>query len=291
MMARNLDLAALRAVLVVTEAGSVTRAAALLNLTQSAVSMQIRRLEEALGVALFNRRARRLEPTVEGQCLVTYARRMLALNDEALEALGLTEEIEEIRLGVPPDIVAPQIPAILRMMAVQAPRLRITLTTHASRELRVRHEAGDLDLILTTETAAGPGGEVLDERRLTWIGAPGLRAEHERPLRIAFAEVCAFRPIAIAALDAAGIAWRNAMEGDSESVVDATVAAGLGVSVRLEGYQSHGCLQLGPDAGLPDLGRSCICFYDGGRAKGAIADALRAEIRRAYCAPAASAAA
>lgn len=291
MMARNLDLAALRAVLVVTEAGSVTRAAALLNLTQSAVSMQIRRLEEALGVALFSRRARRLEPTVEGQCLVTYARRMLALNDEALEALGLTEEIEEIRLGVPPDIVAPQIPAILRMMAVQAPRLRITLTTHASRELRARHEAGDLDLILTTETAPGPGGEVLDERRLVWLGAPGLRAEHERPLRIAFAEICAFRPIAIAALDGAGVAWRNAMEGDSEQVVDATVAAGLGVSVRLEGYYPPGCMELGPDAGLPDLGRSCICLYDGGRVRGAIADALRAEIVRAYRPAAASAAA
>jgi len=98
---RNLDLTALRSFVTVIECGGVTRAASLLNLTQSAVSMQIKRLEEGLGRELFLRASRRLTPTAEGEMLLGYARKMLVLNDEALARLMDNAFVGELRLGVP----------------------------------------------------------------------------------------------------------------------------------------------------------------------------------------------
>ena len=89
-MPRNLDLSALRSFVTVADVGGVTRAAGYLNLTQSAVSMQIKRLEDSLGMSLFLRAARKLALSPEGEQLLSYGRRMLALNDEALSALSST---------------------------------------------------------------------------------------------------------------------------------------------------------------------------------------------------------
>lgn len=281
-MVRNLDTAALRAVVAVADAGGVTKAAGLLNLTQSAVSMQIRRMEEALDVKLFSRAARKMEPSSEGEKLISYARRMLALNDEALMRLAPQSFDAELRLGVPYDIVSPQMPTILRELSTGWPKMRINLVSSYSRTLKEKYAAGEFDMILTTEFPPPEGAKVLSKRKLVWIGSPDQRAAQSRPVRLAFKETCFFRPVAHAALDAAGIAWENAFDGDSETVVEATVAAGLGVSARIEGHVSQGCVALGPDSGLPDLGSSYICLYDSGRAKGELADALRAALLAGY---------
>jgi DNA-binding transcriptional LysR family regulator len=281
-MPRNLDTAALRAIVAVADAGGVTRAAGLLNLTQSAVSMQIRRLEEALGTAIFTRTARKMEPSRAGEQLISYARRMLALNDEALIRIAPQSFDAELRLGVPYDIIAPQMPGILRDLSVGFPRMRINLVSSYSRTLKEKYESGEFDLILTTENPPGQGAEILAERRLVWIASPDGLAAQTRPLRLAFKETCLFRPVAHAALDHAGIPWENAFDGDSETVVEATVAAGLGVSVRMDGNVAQGCAPLGAEAGLPDLGSSFVCLYDSGQAKGELADALRAALRQGY---------
>lgn len=281
-MARNLDTSALRAVLAVADAGGVTRAAGVLNLTQSAVSMQIRRLEDALGVELFNRASRKMVPSAEGDKLISFARRIMALNDEALMQLSPESFAAELRLGVPYDIISPQIPNILRELSIGYPKMRINLVSSYSKTLKERFAAGEFDMIITTEFPAPEGVEVLAKRRLVWIGSADLRAVRVRPLRLAFKETCLFRPAAHAALEAAGIEWENAFDGDSEAVVEATVAAGLGVGVRIEGQMLPGSVELGPESGLPDLGKSNICLYDSGQAKGALADALRAALRAGY---------
>ena len=281
-MSRNLDTSALRAVLAVADTGGVTRAAGILNLTQSAVSMQIRRLEEALGVQLFIRASRKMVPSPEGEKLISYARRIMVLNDEVLMRLSPASFDAELRLGVPYDIVAPQIPNLLRDLSIGYPKMRINLVSSYSKTLKEGFAAGEFDMILTTEFPPPEGVEVLAKRRLVWIGSPDQRAAAHRPLRLAFKETCFFRPVAHAALDAAGIAWENAFDGDSETVVEATVAAGLGVSVRIEGQVAQGCGEIGRDAGLPDLGHSYICLYDSGQAKGDLADALRAALRAGY---------
>ncbi len=281
-MARNLDLTALRAVVTVAETGSVTRAAQVLNLTQSAVSMQIRRLEEMLGQQMFTRSQRRMTLSPAGDRLVDYGRRMLRLNDEALCSVGAEEGIQNLRIGVPHDIVAPQIPAILRLMTLGWPRLRIVLTVSNTAQLLVAHAEGALDMILTTETRPGPQGEVLALRRLVWLGVPGLQARTDQPLRVALARACGFRPVALAALDAAGYIPEDAVEGDSDTVIEATVAAGIAVTARIEGLAIAGCEELGAASGLPELGHTAICFYDRTELSGEAIEALRKEIRLAY---------
>lgn len=104
-MPRNLDLTALRSFVAVADCGGVTRAAGALNLTQSAVSMQLKRLEESLDTKLLDRSSRQISLTAAGEQLVSYARRMLELNDEVYARLTATEFEGEIVLGVPHDIV------------------------------------------------------------------------------------------------------------------------------------------------------------------------------------------
>jgi DNA-binding transcriptional LysR family regulator len=244
--------------------------------------MQIRRLEEMLGQQMFTRSQRRMTLSPAGDRLVDYGRRMLRLNDEALCSVGAEEGIQNLRIGVPHDIVAPQIPAILRLMTLGWPRLRIVLTVSNTAQLLVAHAEGALDMILTTEPRPGPQGEVLALRRLVWLGVPGLQARTDQPLRVALARACGFRPVALAALDAAGYIPEDAVEGDSDTVIEATVAAGIAVTARIEGLAIAGCEELGAASGLPELGHTAICFYDRTELSGEAIEALRKEIRLAY---------
>jgi DNA-binding transcriptional LysR family regulator len=281
-MPRNLDLTALRAFVAVSDAGGVTRAAGLLNLTQSAVSMQIKRLEESLGISLFQRAARKLSLTPEGMQLLGFARRMLDLNDEATARLASDAFEGQIRLGVPHDIVYPAIPGILKRLSGQYPRLRINLSSSFTTLLRTAFDKGEVDVMLTTEDRPGPGGEVLSRQELVWIGADGGTAASQRPLRLGFKDTCIFRPTAQAALDAAGIPWELAFEGDSEQAAEALVAADLAVSARLRGRWPDGTVEVSGQ-GLPDLGSLSVCLYAAPTTRGEAVEALMAELRLAYC--------
>ena len=120
---------ALRSFVAVADSGGVTKAAGFLNLTQSAVSMQLKRLEESLNVALLDRSARTIGLTPAGEQLVSYARRMLALNDEAYGKLTAVEYEGEITLGVPHDIIYPVIPGVLQRFAAAYPRVKVHLVS------------------------------------------------------------------------------------------------------------------------------------------------------------------
>lgn len=281
-MPRNMDLTALRAFVTVAEAGGVTRAAGLLNLTQSAVSMQIKRLEEGLGRSFFSRVARKLTLTSEGEQLLGYARRMIALNDEALSRMTGAAFEGEIRLGVPHDIVYPQMPFVLKALAREYPRMRINLVSSYSRILKEGFSRGEYDMVVTTENAPDAGAEVLAARELVWIGAPEGNAWTGRPLRLGFKDTCFFRAIAQAALDGAGIAWEMGFEGECEQIIEATVAADLAVSARLRGSMPEGVVAIEAGNVLPALGSVKICLYDAGLKRGEVAVALKAQIRCAY---------
>ncbi|EPX82773.1 transcriptional regulator, LysR family [Rubellimicrobium thermophilum DSM 16684] len=234
-MPRNLDLTALRSFLTVAESGGVTRAAGLLNLTQSAVSMQIRRLEEGLGLDLLDRSGRGVALTPAGEQLLAYARRLIALNDEALARLTARGQEGEIVLGVPCDIVFPAIPAVLRRFARDFPRIKVNLVSSFTRMLKDGFERGAIDVILTTEDHVPPGAETLAVLPLVWVGARGGRAWRERPLRLAFSTQCIFRQPVQRCLDRAGIPWEMAVETASDGSVQATVSADLAVQTLLDG--------------------------------------------------------
>ncbi len=280
-MSRTLDPSSLRALVAIADAGGVTRAAAALHRTQSAVSMQIKRLEDALGARLLDRGGRGVTLTPAGEQLLGYARRILALNDEAWDRLTHEAYEGEITLGVPHDVVQPAIPGVLRRFAGRFPRMDLRLITANTAELRVRHARGAMDVIVTTERSVAAGGEILARHALRWAGAPGGRAHRERPLPIAFERDCIFRPDVTARLAAAGIAWRMVTDTSSLRTVEAVVCADLAVHAVLEGTTMGGMAPLGAEAGLPALEDWCIGLYLPA-APGAPAAALGALLREGY---------
>ena len=281
-MPRNLDIASLRSFVTVADVGGVTRAAGYLNLTQSAVSMQIKRLEDSLGISLFLRAARKLALSPEGEQLLSYGRRMLALNDEALSQLAATCCQGEIRLGVPHDVVYPVIPGILRRMAQAYPRVRINLVSSFTVLMKQDFARGAFDVMLTTEEAPEAGAEVLSTRDLVWVGANDGNAWQRRPLRLGFKDTCIFRPRAQAVLDEAGIPWEMATGGESEQAVEATVAADLAVSVRMLGSIPDGMAPITGDNQLPPVGEMKLGLYRANRRSDEAVDMLVSELRCAY---------
>jgi DNA-binding transcriptional LysR family regulator len=284
-MPRNLDLTALRSFVAVADAGGVTRAAAQLNLTQSAVSMQLKRLEEALGQQLLDRSQRTIAPTAQGEQLLGYARRMLDLNDEAWGRMTNQAFEGEITLGVPQDIMYPHIPRVMQRFAQEYPRVRVMLLSDHTIDLKHKFERSEIDLILTTEAELDPGGEMLDQQPLVWAGAEGGQAWRARPLRFGSTARCLFRRPAIEALERAGLNWEMAVDSLSCSTVEVSMLADLAVCVRLGGSIPAGCEEIRHNGALPDLPDYLINMYVAEGPRAALAERLATLIRKAYGCP------
>lgn len=280
---RNLDLTALRSFVAVAQSGGVTRAAGFLNLTQSAVSMQIKRLEEALELSLLERSGRGVSLTAAGEKLLVYARRMVDLNDEILKAL--TDQVfeGEIVLGVPHDIIYPVIPSVLQQFHANYPRVKVQLLSSYTSALRQQYARGDIDVILTTEPEIGPGAETLAEVPLRWVGAPQGTAWRQRPLRLAFCRQCGFRQGALQRLNADGADWELAVDSDSDRTVEATVSADLAVTAMLEGHAPPQLTEINAVGTLPDLGVQKINMY-AQKARPEIVEPLLDAMRRGFAA-------
>ncbi|KEJ89888.1 LysR family transcriptional regulator [Sulfitobacter donghicola] len=273
---RNLDIATLRALVAVADAGGVTRAAGFLNLTQSAVSMQLKRLEELLGVDLLDRTGRGIAFTANGDHLLKYARRMVAMNDEAVTKLTVQEPAATLRLGVPHDIVYPAIPEVLKQFNAAHPSVRVLLESSNTRTLKSMFAKGECDIILTTETKLDSGGVTLAERPLRWVGAPGGAAWRQRPLSIAYGRLCTFRPQAVAALDEADIGWQMLLETDNDSAIHATVSADLAIHTAIEGTEPQNLTPIKHGGALPELPEQKINLY---QAEGKTSEALLSLVR------------
>ncbi len=281
-MTRNLDLTALRSFVTVADAGGVTRAAGLLNLTQSAVSMQLKRLEESLSQPLIDRSQRSVALTAQGEQLLGYARRMVELNDEAWARLTHPAFEGEISLGVPQDIMYPHIPRVLQRFAQEFPRVRVNLLSDYTAELKPRFNRGELDLILTTEGGLDKRGETLAREPLVWVGAVGGQAWRTRPLRFGSSTRCLFRRPAIAALDGAGLPWELAVESISCSTVEVSVTADLAVFVLLASSIPDQCEEVRHGGALPELPVYSVNMYVGDGPRRALAEQLGNLLRQAY---------
>ncbi|MEI4261857.1 LysR family transcriptional regulator [Roseovarius sp. D0-M9] len=283
---RNLDMTTLRSFVAVADQGGVTRAAQVLNLTQSAVSMQLKRLEDLLGLGLLDRTGRGIALTPSGEQMLGYARRLVALNDEVVGRL--TDQVweGEVTFGVPHDIIHPVIPRVLKQFNAAFPRVRVHLSSLYSSLLMESHGKGEIDLILTTETGLGKGGETLAEVPLRFYGAPGGTAWKQRPLRIANCRNCLFRPNAIRLLDDALIPWESAIDSNSDGAIEATVSADLAVTTMLEGTAPHLLEAVPQNAGLPDLGLQRINMYGATAPRNELVAQLANVVRQGFGAPA-----
>jgi|SRR6056297_934389 len=278
---RNLDMTTLRSFVAVAEQGGVTRAAAALNLTQSAVSMQLKRLEELLGQGLLDRSGRRIALTASGELLLTYARRLVALNDEAVGRL--TDEVfeGELVLGAPYDIVYPVVPQVLKRFNLAYPRVKVHLKSSSTLKLLDALGKGEADLILTTEEEPGPGGETLTEMPLRWVGAPGGQSWKKRPLKLAFCNVCIFRAGVLRRLDAAGIDWDMVVDSDDDRAAEALISADLAVGALLEDSIPPHLEAVATGGALPDLGVQKVGMY-GADSRKEVLGALAGMVRQGF---------
>ena len=168
---RNLDLGTLRSFVTIAETKNMTRAATRLHMTQSAISMQIKRVEESLDLTLFERTKKGMETTSAGEQLLHYAKQMIELNDEAWSRLTASEYEGRITLGVPADIINPQVPNVLRAFCQAFPRVQVTLASSLSHALLEQFDKGAFDVVLTTLRQPDNNGEVISTQRLLWTGA------------------------------------------------------------------------------------------------------------------------
>lgn len=279
---RNLDVTTLRSFVAVADLGGVTRAAGVLNLTQSAVSMQLKRLEDLLGVPLLDRSNRSIGLTAAGEQLCSYARRMVELNDEIISRL--TDQVfeGEIVLGVPHDIVYPAVPQVLQRFNAAFPRMKVQLITSFTRELKAQFQRGECDVILTTEEVKDAGAETLASKPLKWVGAPNGTAWKQRPLRLAFGRFCIFRAGAIAALDEELVDWEIAVETESDRTIEATVAADLAVHTMIEGMEPPHLETIDHGGALPELSVQHINMYVSDKGRKEALKHLTDQLRQAF---------
>src|SRR3954469_3661064 len=209
---RNLDLDTLRTFVRGVELGSFARAAVAVGRSASAVSGQLRKLEAQVGEALVVRSGRGLTLTPAGEVLLSYARRMLDINDEVLSRIQNSRVAGSVRLGLPPDFSETWLPGVLERFARTHPRVQIEVEADRSTELIQRVGTGQLDLALGwTPSGRTDTGEVIASVPVGWIARAGSRFTRDvsQPLPlVVFNEPCVFRRLALAALDAEAIAWR-----------------------------------------------------------------------------------
>ncbi|WCM25972.1 LysR substrate-binding domain-containing protein [Sphingomonas sp. QA11] len=232
----NLDMDALRSFAAGMDAGSFARAADRLGRSTSAVSAQLKKLEAQAGVSIMRRSGRGLALTESGEALLSYARRLLALNDEAIGAVRGVELEGWVRLGLQADFGETILPQVLGRFARAHPKVRIEGRTARNRELADRVAAGQLDLALAWDDGRAEG-ERIASIPITWLGAAGGEtgwtpgADEPLPL-VSLEAPCILRSLACDHLDRAGIAWRIAFVSTSLSGLWAATAAGLGVALR-----------------------------------------------------------
>ncbi len=224
----------LRTFVAIAETGSFTRAARQVFRTPSALSMQIKRLEQMLESTLFVREARQVRLTPEGEALLGYSRRLLKLNEEAVARFRTPELEGTVRFGMPDDVGTRILPAVLARFARSHPAVQVDVIVGRSTEMIARLDAGELDLVLVTAGNHGQDsqrGEVVHTEPLVWAGREGGVAAERRPLPLALAaHGCAWRSTALDALDVAGISYRVAYNSENCAGQEAAMLADLAVA-------------------------------------------------------------
>jgi DNA-binding transcriptional LysR family regulator len=250
----TLDLDQLRTFVAIVDTGSFTRAADAVAKTQSAVSMQMRRLEERVGKPVFVRDGRQSRLSDDGERLLAHARRLLRLNDETLALFGDAELTGRVRLGTPDEYADRFLPEIMARFSSSNPRAEVTVVCAPTPNLVEAIEAGDLDVAIVTHVREKGSAEVIRREPLLWVGGRGHCAHETEPLPLALGRpTCDWRRAAVEALEAAGRRHRLLYVSWNSSAVGAAVLAGLAVSVLPESALRPGMRVLGEAEGFPRL--------------------------------------
>ncbi|WP_181705976.1 LysR substrate-binding domain-containing protein [Chthonobacter rhizosphaerae] len=271
-----LDLDQLRTFVAIAEMGSFTAAADVVHKTQSAVSMQMRRLEERVGRPIFTRDGRQSRLTEDGRRLLEYARRMIRLNDETLSAFLDPGLAGTIRLGIPDDYADRLLPMVLAGFSRINPAIDIYVDCQRTSVIHEMIRNSELDLGIISYGGNFPSaGEVIRREQLYWVSARDHCTHELDPLPLALGpEDCCWRSEAVRALDRIGRRFRVVYTSGAALAQTGAVLAGLAVSVLPESALRANMRVLGAREGFPDLSWTEIGLIRAEHAKHPIHDAL-----------------
>jgi DNA-binding transcriptional LysR family regulator len=251
---KALDLDVITMIVAVADNGTISRAAEVVNRSQSAVSMQIKTLEAAIGKPLFVRKPRSVVPTQDGEVLLTYARRMLALREEAWAAVVRPDVTGRVSIGVPDDYASSLLPPILKKFSASYPKVEIQVVGLPSVALAPMLKDGSVDLVCATRVK-GLSGDFIRFEPMEWAAVPDAQDIWlERPLPIAvFLPGSVARENAIRSLEKAKISYRTSYESPSLLGLLSMAEAGLAIVPLARSAVPRHFTLLGAAQGLPEI--------------------------------------
>jgi DNA-binding transcriptional LysR family regulator len=271
---KNLDLDTLRTLVVAHDRGGLAQAAEHLGRTPSAISLQMKRLQDDLGAPIFRKRGRGLTLTEAGEIALSYARRILALNDELLDIMQGASLAGHIRVGCPQDF-ASVLPAVLSKFNSLYPCMQIELFVEGNASLLEGIQKSRIDLAVVIGHESLDRGQKIGELDIVWIASSSFMPPREQPLPLAMLGAqCAFRRCAVERLEASNIPYRIAANSPSLNGLWAALLGGLGVTARTAFNLPEG-LTFAPSLyGLPPLGSLPVALHRNAHADGENVDRM-----------------
>lgn len=258
---RNLDIATLRSLQAVAEYGAVTRAAEALNMTQSALSMQMRRLEDSFGNPILLKQGRGVILSDFAHELLSESRKIVAMNDAIVARFDRVPPKGRLRVGLTTDWLFLHVPKAVRAFREANQGIEVIANDGCSRDLRSEFRKGEHDVILTTEFDCPPGATHLCKADLAWFGAVGGDAWRQRPLPISNSPNCAYYPVAGEALDRAGIEWEQVPGHSGRDTTQILTAADLGINVYPRALSMMALEVIDHGGALPPLPPTWLNIY------------------------------
>jgi DNA-binding transcriptional LysR family regulator len=278
-MTALIDVDQLRSFIAIAETGSFTRAAEVVNKTQSAVSMQMKRLEERIDRSIFARDGRASKLTEDGQRLLDYARRIVKLNMETMAAFSDAELSGRVRLGVPDDYADRYLPEIMARFSRAYPVVELSVLCEPSVDLIERIDGNEIDLAIITNCESRRASETFRRERLLWVTSNRHPTHMEERVPLALGRpTCSWRRSAIERLESTGRNYRLLYSSSNAGAVAAAVLAGLAVSVLPESGLRPGMRVLSSKEGFPELPSCRIGLVRNAHESSALADALAEHI-------------
>lgn len=286
-MLTNIPMELMRTFTAIADSGSFSQAADIVGRTQSAVSMQVKRLEEIVEKPLLKRDSRNIHLTSDGQTLLGYARRILKLNEEAVSVLKRPELSGGVSIGLPDDYAPRFLPEILARFSRTHPKVQVEVTCEPSYRLLERMRNRELDLAMTSSpTADIEHCMLLRQDPTVWVTSDQHCQHEHRPLPLAvFSGECYCRNWMLSALEQSGIEYRVAYTSPSMMGVTAAVLAGLAVSAISQSIVPPGMRLLHPEEGLPPLPHASFLLNRNPESNNCVVDSLVEHIKKAFAVP------
>lgn len=250
----DLDINMLRCFKEVVETGSFTRAGSNIGLTQSGVSVKIRRLEERLNAKIFNRTSKSLSLTHEGDMLLDYAGRILSVHDEAVGRLTSPLASGNLRVGLIDYFLPELLPSLLSKFRQRYPNIHLEVVTDAGMNLMPLYEKGELDLFVAGKNSIQKNCKTLIREPLIWVIGKDTEPVLKNPVHLALLpSPCSFRRIATESIEKNNMKWEVLFTGTSIANIQAAVQAGMGLSILPLGALKEGIKKAPASMGLPEL--------------------------------------